>query len=132
MMQTAMDLALLTGLRQSDLLPLEKRHLTDEGIDIVTANTHKRPIIEWSPELRGVIERAFDISSRVRQFVICNRQDKRYTSDGFRTIWDRLMRRAAETRAMAERFTFHDIRAKSLSDDTAAAATVRSGRSDPR
>jgi integrase len=48
MMQTAMDLALLTGLRQGDLLPLEKRHLTDEGIDIVTANTHKRLIIEWS------------------------------------------------------------------------------------
>jgi hypothetical protein len=46
MMQTAMDLALLTGLRQGDLLPLEKRHLTDEGIDIVTANTHERPIIE--------------------------------------------------------------------------------------
>jgi hypothetical protein len=78
------------GLRQGDLLPLEKRHLTDEGIDIVTANTHKRLIIEWSPELRGVIDRAFDISSRVRQFVICNRQGKRYTSDGFRTIWDRL------------------------------------------
>jgi integrase len=109
MMQTAMDLALLTGLRQGDLLPLEKRHLTDEGID-----------------------RAFDISSRVRQFVICNRQGKRYSSDGFSTIWDRLMRRAAETRAIAERFTSHDIRAKSLSDDTAAAATLRSGRSDPR
>jgi hypothetical protein len=57
------------------------------------------------PELRGVIERAFDISSRVRQSVICNRQDKRYISDGFRTIWARRMRRAAETRAMAERFT---------------------------
>jgi integrase len=67
MMQTAMDLALLSGLRQGDLLRLEKRHLTDEGIDIV-----------------------------------------------------------------AERFTFYDIRAKSLSDDTAAAATVRSGRSDSR
>jgi integrase len=59
MTQTAMDLALLTGLRQGDLLPLEKRHLTDEGIDIVTANNHKRPIIEWSPELRGVIQWAF-------------------------------------------------------------------------
>jgi hypothetical protein len=81
-----MDLALLTGLRRGDLLPLEKRHLTDAGID----------------------------------------------SDGFRTIWDRLMRRAAETRAMEGRCTFHDIRAKSLSDDTAAAATVRSGRSDLR
>jgi hypothetical protein len=73
-------LALLTGLRQGDLLPLEKRHLTDEGIDIVTANTHKRLIIEWSPELRGIIDRAFDISSRVRQFVICNRQGTRLSS----------------------------------------------------
>jgi len=88
MMRTAMDLALLTGLRQGELLPLEKRHLTDEGIDMLTANTHKRLIIEWNPELRGVIDRAFDISSRVRQFVICNREGKRYTSDGLRTIWD--------------------------------------------
>jgi hypothetical protein len=24
----------------------------------------------------------------VRQFVICNREGKRYTSDGLRTIWD--------------------------------------------
>ena len=78
MMQTEMDPALLTALRQGDLLPLEKRHLTDEGIDIVTANTHKRLIIEWNPELRRVIDRAFDISSRVRQVVICNRQGKRY------------------------------------------------------
>jgi hypothetical protein len=76
------------GLRQGELLPLEKRHLTDEGIDMLTANTHKRLIIEWNPELRGVIDRAFDISSRVRQFVICNREGKRYTSDGLRTIWD--------------------------------------------
>jgi len=132
MMQIAMDLALLTGLRQGDLLGLEKRHLTDEGIDIVTAKTRKRLIIEWSPELRAVVDRAFDISPRVRQFVICNRQGKRYTSDGFRTIGDRLMRGAAETEAISERFTFHDIRAKSLSDDTAAAAAIRSGHSDPK
>jgi hypothetical protein len=40
------------------------------------------------------------------------------------------MRKAAETKAINERFTFHDIRAKSLSDDTAAA--VRSGHNDPK
>jgi integrase len=110
----------------------QKRHLTDEGIDIVTAKPGKRLILEWSPELRAVIERAFDISPRVRQFVICNRQGKRHTSDDFRTMWDRLIRRAGETKVIAERFTFHDIRAKSLSDDTAAAAAIRSGHSDPK
>jgi integrase len=132
MMQIAMDLALLTGLRQGDLLSVEKRNLTDDGIDIVTAKTRRRLIIEWSPELRAVVGRAFDISPRMRQFVISNRQGKRHTSDGFRTMWDRLMRKAAETKAINERFTFHDIRAKSLSDDTAAAATVRSGHNDPK
>jgi integrase len=132
MIQIAMDLALLTGLRQGDLLGLEKRHVTEEGIDIVTAKTNKRLIIEWSAELRAVIDRAFGISPRVRQFVICNLQGKRYTSDGFRTMWDRLIRKAAETKMIASRFTFHDIRAKSLSDDSAAAATIRSGHSDPK
>jgi integrase len=132
MMQIAMDLALLTSLRQGDLLSLERRHLTEDGIDIVTAKTNKRLIIEWSTELRSVVDRAFGISPRVRQFVICNLQGKRYTSDGFRTMWDRLMRKAAESGAIAERFTFHDIRAKSLSDDSAVAATLRSGHSDPK
>jgi integrase len=132
MIQISMDLALLTGLRQGDLLSLEKRHLTEDGIDIVTAKTNKRLIIEWSAELRAVIDRAFEISPRVRQFVICNLQGKRYTSDGFRTMWHRLMRKAVDTRSITEGFTFHDIRAKSLSDDTAAAATIRSGHSDPK
>jgi integrase len=132
MMQIAMDLALLTGLRQGDLLRLEKRHLTNEGIDIVTAKTKKRLIIEWSADLRAVIDRAFEISPRVRQFVICNLQGKPYTSDGFRTMWDRLMRKSFDTKVIAERFTFHDIRAKSLSDDSASAATIRSGHSDPK
>jgi len=53
-----LELATLKG----DLLSVEKRHLTDDGIDIVTAKTRRRLIIEWSPELRAVVGRAFDIS----------------------------------------------------------------------
>ena len=47
---------------------------------------------------------------------ICNRRGQVYTGDGFRTLWQKLMRKALETNAIAERFTFHDLRAKAGSD----------------
>jgi hypothetical protein len=50
-----------TGIRASPEAELQSvRALASpmmQMIDIVTANTHKRLIIEWSPELRGVIDR---------------------------------------------------------------------------
>ena len=56
MVQCAMDLAVLTSLRPSDLLGLERSNLTDEGIQIDTRKTGKRLIIQWSDELRKVVE----------------------------------------------------------------------------
>jgi integrase len=52
-----------------------------------------------------------------------NRQGQPYTSDGFRTLWDKAMRKAVEASRPGEkeeptlqRFTFHDLRAKAGSD----------------
>ena len=46
--------------------------------------------------------------------MIANRKGKPYTRDGFQCQWQRVMKRAFP--AKADRFTFHDIRAKNLSD----------------
>jgi integrase len=47
--------------------------------------------------------------------VIRNQFGERYTSDGFRAMWQRFMRQFAKDGN--ERFTFHDLRAKSISDN---------------
>jgi integrase len=134
----AMDLALLTGLRQGDILSLERRHLTDQGIDIQTSKTGRKLVIEWNEELRATTNAILREQPQFRRALICRRDGKAMTSSGFQTLWQRLM--AAATKKpedgeplLAERFTFHDLRAKNLSDEpTLQGAADRAGHADPR
>jgi len=48
--------------------------------------------------------------------IIANERGQAYTSNGFKSNWQRLMNTAIETRAIKDRFTFHDLRAKAGSD----------------
>jgi integrase len=130
MIQAAMDLAVLTGLRRGDLLSLTREDLTDEGILIATSKTDKGLVIEWSDELRRVVERCKKLRPHVRQQLIANGRGKQYTGTGFGTNWRRAVDRAIKAGTLQERFSFHDLRAKSASDDTLQAASERLGHSE--
>jgi integrase len=132
MAQCAMDLAVLTGLRPGDLLALTRANLNEDGIEVATSKTGKRLLIEWSEALRSVVKRALAQAPQVRQPIICNKQGKAYTVDGFNTIFYRAMCKAVEDEksGLTERFQFRDLRAKSASDDTAEAASKRLGHAD--
>jgi integrase len=129
-----MDLAVLTGFRPGDLLALTRQSLTDDGIEIETRKTGKRILIEWSEALRSTVKRALAEAPQVRQHIICNKQGKAYTVDGFNTIFYRRMSELVKNRdsGLTERFQFRDLRAKSASDDTAEAASKRLGHADPK
>jgi integrase len=98
----------------------------------------KRVIVEWSPELRTVIDRLKKLGPQIRPTLLCNLEGKAFTSDGFRSNWHRLMTKTmtpgekGEPPALEERFTFHDLRAKSASDDDFDVATERLAHDDPR
>ncbi len=109
----AMDLALLTGLRLGDLLRIRLQDLREDGIYVQTGKTNRKLLIEWSEELREVVNR-----TRQRKisglYLLCTREGQRYTEDGFKSLWQRAM---AKTVAKGmRRFTFHDIRGKAASD----------------
>mgnify|MGYP006921349757 CR=1 FL=1 len=111
----AMDLALLTGQRQGDLLRLEWAAVTDEGIRFQQGKTGKKLLVAMSPALEATLTASRALKPDLpRQYVIRRRNGKAYTSDGFRAIWQRYMRKWV--RAGGVRFTFHDIRAKTVSD----------------
>ena len=135
-MKVAMDLALLTGLRRGDLLSLTRDDLTDDGILIRPAKTEhssgKVLLIEWSDELRAVIAAAKKLRPQVRRHVIANMQGKPYTPTGFGSVWRTLMLKALKETELQEPFRFNDLRAKSASDDSLAAATERLGHTDVR
>jgi integrase len=145
-----MDLATITGQREGDLLRLSRPQLLEEGIIFSVGKTKrrhprhgemiesaKRVIVEWSPELRALIERLKLLGPQIRPTLLCTRDGKPYTSDGFRSNWHRLVKKATSATqgsapALAASFTFHDLRAKSASDDALEAATDRLAHSDAR
>lgn len=133
----AMDLALITGMSQKDILRLERKQLLDDGIFFERAKTGKGQLIEWNDDLRAVVHGILKTEPQLRRVLICREDGKPYTSGGFQAIWQRLMVKASgggsAPAVIAERFTFHDLRAKSLSDaKSLEEAQKRGGHSDSK
>jgi integrase len=127
----AMDLALLTALRQGDILALERRNLTDSGLAVDTSKTGKGLLFPWAPELRLTVDAILRERPQVRRALICRRDGKRMSSSGFQSIWQRAIERYVA--AGGTRYTFNDLRAKSISDtESLQEASKRAGHSDPK
>lgn len=125
-----MDLALLTGLREMDVLRLKRGDWTDAGLLVKPSKRGKPLLFERTPELEAAIERAKALPSEISTlFLIHNRDGQPYTGDGFRAIWQRYMKKAVKDGKITERFTFHDLRAKSGSDHESG---EQLGHQDPR
>lgn len=130
--QIAMDLAYLTGQRQGDLLALKWEHVSTDGVFFRQGKTGKKLLVMMSPMLAEVLARAKHMIPEVpREFVIRTRKGKAYRSEGFRAIWQRRMRKLHLSGRLPVRFTFHDIRAKTVSDsDSVYEAMERAGHED--
>lgn len=121
----AMEIALLTGQRQGDILSLQWSQIQDVGIIVEQAKTGKRLAIEITPALEAVLDKCWKLPHR-GEYVITRSCGGRYTSEGFRARWQETMNKYV--RLGGQRFTFHDLRAKSASDsETIDAAYQRLG-----
>ena len=117
MHQIAMDIALLTGLRRGDIVNLDRDCILDDGLLVTTSKTGKPLLFRWTNDLRSAVDQALKMPPRVRRHIICTRQGKGYTPDGFSKIWSRARQKALDNHELSEPFRFNDIRAKSASDD---------------
>lgn len=119
--QIAMDLAWLTSQRQSDIIRLKWSSVTMTGprdrwhIEIRQGKTGKRLAIRISEALELVLNRAKEHPARSGETVIRRRDGRGFTSHGFRSKWQRVIRQWGKLGH--ERFHFHDLRAKSISDN---------------
>jgi integrase len=118
LLRNYVDFKYLTGLRKGDILKLRLDALTDEGIAVTQAKTGGRLIFLWDAELRAVVDRIRAMPRPIRGLhLFCTRSGQPYAASGFDSIWQRTMQAAIASGALKERFTEHDIRAKTATDD---------------
>lgn len=115
--RAAMEISYLCGARQGDVLKLKKSDLLNDGIFIRQGKTGKKQIKAWTPRLRKAVAMAKRENVKVESmYVIPNQSGVAYTSDGFRTMWSELLNDTRKESGKPLDFTFHDIKAKGISD----------------
>jgi integrase len=126
-MRLAIDLAVCMGPRRGNLLSLTRENLTDEGIVFLNTKGQRLQLIEWSDELRAIVDQLKALKPQVGpgRFLLRTREGTRYSDDGFSANWQRLMRK--HVAAGGQRFTFHDLRSVAADEGTLEEARARLG-----
>jgi integrase len=114
--QAAMLLSAVTGLRQGDILRLRRSDFTESGLSVRTGKTGKVLEFGWSEGLRRAVLVAVGARDFIPLVLLSTQTGEAYTSDGFRTLWHKAMKAAREARPSMPRWTFHDLRAKAGSE----------------
>lgn len=112
---TVMEFAYITAMRKGDILKLRLDQITDDGIWIKQSKTGSKQLYEWTKGLSEVVGKARALNHSISGlYLFCTRQGQPYSDAGFKAMWNRVQIKWANSGG--ERFTFHDIRAKSLTD----------------
>ena len=123
----AMGIAYLCGSRQQDVLRLQRRRplqpgpedcwVCDEGLVIWQAKTGKVQLKVWNADLRSQVELALAVETRFDSLhVLRSRGGHPFTRGGFNSSWTRCQQAALESGVLQQRFRFHDLKIKALSD----------------
>lgn len=112
----AAEFAALAGNRQIEFLGLHWSQVSDTEVRTMRAKQHggatKVEKIAISPALAELLQRLRAVARDDKLgAVFPNRQGNPYTSDGFASMWQKLIVEAYEQKVIERRFTFHDLRA---------------------
>lgn len=112
-LKTAMDLAYVTGMRESDVLALRWDAVNAEGMDVRQIKTGTRQRFEISPALREVLASARN-RPVVGLYVIATENGRPITKRRLQAVFA-----SARAAAAVDDATFHDIRGKAATDAAA-------------
>lgn len=118
--KVAMELAYLCCARQKNVLALTRGQLLEDGIFICQHKTNAKQIKAWSDRLRAVIALADELPLKLglsSLYILHQSNGSKYTRDGFNSAWAKARATAAAAHPELQfDFTFHDIKAKGISD----------------
>nr|BDD45192.1 integrase [Saccharospirillaceae bacterium] len=116
-LQAAMDIAYLCGARKKDVLKLMRHDIKEDGLYIKQSKTGVKQIKVWTPRLREAIDKAVNTPSRHPTMFVFHKTDgSPWGEDALEGQWYYAWRKAQEEHPELERFTFHDLKAKGVSD----------------
>lgn len=115
--RVAMELSYLCAARKSDVLTMRWSQILDDGVFIQQGKTGVKQIKLWSPRLVKAIRAAEQLhDNKLRAYIVVKADGYPYTVSGFDSAWQDLMKKAREQSGWPLDFTFHDIKAKAISD----------------
>jgi len=111
----AMEISYLCAARKSDVIKLDRTHLREDGIYIRQGKTGKKQIKLFTPRLQAAI--TLSESDTVNSFYLVHQsRGNSYTVSGFDKLWQNTKKDAEKALGYKLDFTFHDIKAKAISD----------------
>ncbi|MCE6965988.1 tyrosine-type recombinase/integrase [Enterobacter sp. MW07] len=116
--QVAMEISYLCAAREGDVFDLLIHDLRADGIFIEQNKTGKKQIKQWTPRLRAAIDlaRQHFLHQSATGFVLPSPTGGRMNKKTFNTWWNNAKKRAALRLGRTVPGTFHDIKAKAISD----------------
>ncbi|MDR5611740.1 MAG: integrase [Arsenophonus sp.] len=114
----AMEISYLCASRIGDILELKHNQILEEGIYIRQGKTGVKQIKQWTPRLKETIDYAINLfpPQNIESYVIRNSNGTKFTKSGFDNHWREAKSKATKTLGRNLDFTFHDIKAKGISD----------------
>ncbi|HAT2340379.1 MULTISPECIES: tyrosine-type recombinase/integrase [Citrobacter] len=116
--RAAMEISYLCAARQADVLELRWMQISDKGIFIQQGKTGKKQIKVWTPRLREALETAQAACPKLSPdaLVLYNSDRGQFIRKTFNNRWLKAVRAAQSELNRQLDYTFHDIKAKAISD----------------
>ncbi|MES2626049.1 MAG: integrase, partial [Pseudomonadota bacterium] len=125
--QVFMELSYVEAARGQDVRAIMLSDIKDKGVYIQQEKTGKKQLKLWTPRLQDAVDAALEIRKRIllsmskrgavaSMYVLINKWGQPYTADGLKTIWAQNKARIKKEYDMSIQWTFHDIKAKGISD----------------
>lgn len=114
-----MEIAYLCRARRSEVLNLTEADCLEYGLFIDRTKGSQNEITAWSPRLSAAVEEAKNLFecriASISRPIVRGRNGMAIRPEAFKTAWQRVMR-VAKADGLKESFTFHDIKAKGVTD----------------
>lgn len=98
------------------VIGLREQHVEKVGLRVIRAKGSKEQIIKWTQRLRDAVAAARVLpGDNPDGYLVHDRNGNKIRPTAFRSAWVRAMAQAVK-KDQIERFTFHDLKAKGVSD----------------